>query len=135
MNKKIVRIEFKIQCCKGIIWYLNVQFSIVILIQINKAVLIKGFIEIDMHTKAIYIFTMIVPWFRIYDDIFLPEVLRSFQVFKVDPAFIWHLCQSNPFFSIWTVQTTYKLTKKANIFISARSFSYSKLQLTIGLKR
>lgn len=80
MNKKIGRIEFKIQCCKGIIWYLNVQFSIVILIQINKAVLIKGFIEIDMHTKAIYIFTMIVPWFRIYDDIFLPEVLRSFQL-------------------------------------------------------
>lgn len=58
-EKKIGRIEFKIQCCKGIIWYLNVPSSIGILI--NNAVLIKGFIEIDMHTKAMYIFTMIVP--------------------------------------------------------------------------
>lgn len=72
MKKKIGRIEFNIQCCKGIIWYLNVPSSIVILI--NKAVLIKGFIEIDMHTKEMYIFTMIVPCVRIYDDIFLPEV-------------------------------------------------------------
>lgn len=79
MKKKIGRIEFKIQCCKGIIWYLNVPSSIGILI--NNAVLIKGFIEIGMHTKAMYIFTMIVPCVRIYDDIFLPEVLRSFQYY------------------------------------------------------